>query len=106
MLLGRGVAVVEAIRTRNASADPSRFVIEPEDHINGRRAARARGLDVVGFYHSHPRSPALPSETDRSEAGYPDHLYLIVSLAVDPYEARLYSLTGGTFLPVSFVTLP
>ena len=105
LLLGHDDSVVDALRTRNASEDPSRFIVEPEDHIRGRREARSRGLDVVGFYHSHPRSPALPSVTDRTEAGYPGCLYLIVSLAVEPYDARLYTLVDGEFLELSFVAV-
>ena len=93
------------MRTRNASEDPARFVVDPEDHIRGRREARSRGLEVVGFYHSHPRSPALPSETDRAEASYPGYLYLIVSLAVEPHDVKLYTLVGGEFLDVAFVTV-
>ena len=38
----------------------------------------------VGIYHSHPRSPAEPSQTDINLAQYPGWLYLIVSLAGDP----------------------
>ncbi|PYQ93182.1 MAG: hypothetical protein DMF96_30735 [Acidobacteria bacterium] len=81
LLLGRDTAILEALRTRNIADEPaSRFLIDPQDHFNGRRDARRRGLDVVGFYHSHPRSPATPSETDRAEASYADHLYLFVTV--------------------------
>ena len=38
----------------------------------------------VGIYHSHPRSPAEPSQTDINLAQYPDWLYLIVSLEAEP----------------------
>jgi len=51
LLLGRGDEIVEAVRTRNIAAQPTRFLIDPKDHINGRREARRRGLEVVGFYH-------------------------------------------------------
>jgi proteasome lid subunit RPN8/RPN11 len=105
LLLGHGDSVVEAMRARNASADPSRFIVDPEDHFRGRREARSRGFDVVGFYHSHPRSPAQPSDTDRAEAGYPDHLYLIVSLVPEPPEIRLFRFNGRNFLEWDFVTV-
>jgi proteasome lid subunit RPN8/RPN11 len=102
LLLGSATAVVDAARTRNIAADPaSRFFVDPKDHIDGRREARGRRLDVVGFYHSHPRSPAIPSERDRAEASYPDHLYLIVSLAVEPPEVRVFR----NFVAVGFVTV-
>ncbi|MFL5804484.1 MAG: M67 family metallopeptidase [Roseiflexaceae bacterium] len=42
-----------------------RFSLDPRDYLRADRAARARGLDIVGCYHSHPDHPAIPSERDR-----------------------------------------
>ena len=42
-----------------------RFYLDPRDYLRADRAARERGLDVVGCYHSHPDHPAIPSERDR-----------------------------------------
>lgn len=42
-----------------------RFMLDPRDYLRADRAARARGCDVVGVYHSHPDHPAEPSERDR-----------------------------------------
>jgi proteasome lid subunit RPN8/RPN11 len=42
-----------------------RFTLDPRDYLRADRAARARGLDIVGCYHSHPDHPAEPSERDR-----------------------------------------
>ena len=105
LLLGTSSAIVESVRTRNAAGDPSRFLLDPADHINGRRHARNRGLDVVGFYHSHPRSQASPSVTDREEASYPDHLYVIVGLASDPPELRLFRFDGADFVEQAFAAV-
>jgi proteasome lid subunit RPN8/RPN11 len=91
LLLGRGEDVLEAVRARNAADEPRRrYLIDPKDHIATMRDARSRGLEVVGFYHSHPRSAAAPSETDLAEATYPDHLYAIVSLAAEPPDVRFF----------------
>ena len=104
LLLGRSAEIVEALPARNIADQPaSRFLIDPQDHITGRREARARGLDVVGFYHSHPRSDAVPSATDLAEASYPGHLFLIVGLGSEPPDVRLYRFDAGNFLPVGFV---
>jgi proteasome lid subunit RPN8/RPN11 len=102
LLLGTPSTILQSVRTRNLARDQSRFLIDPADHIKGRREARTRGLHVVGFYHSHPRSSAVPSVTDRAEAGYPDHLYLIVGLTTAPPEARLFRFDGEAFVEVAF----
>ena len=106
MLLGLGDEVVDAVRARNIADDPAtRFLIDPADHFAARRDARARGLEVVGFYHSHPRSAAEPSARDIAEFSYPNHLYLIVSLRAEPAEIALFRFVDGNFHRLSFVTV-
>lgn len=105
VLLGVADRVVEAVRTRNLADRSTRFEIDPLDHIRARKRGRARGLEVIGFYHSHPHSAAEPSDTDRAEANYPDHVHLIVSLAADPPSARLFRYDGRNFVEEGFVTV-
>ena len=107
LLIGRGDDVVEAVRARNIAADPAtRFLLDPEDHFTARRSARERGLDVVGFYHSHPVSAAEPSPRDLAEFSYPGYLYAVVSLRVEPAEVALFRFDAGNFQRLSFVTDP
>jgi proteasome lid subunit RPN8/RPN11 len=105
LLLGRGPEILSACPTRNIAAQPTRFFVDPKDHIDGRREARAQGLDVVGFYHSHPHSPPEPSATDRAEADYPDQLFMIVGLAGAEPEVKLFALEQGNFRERPFVTV-
>jgi proteasome lid subunit RPN8/RPN11 len=106
LLLGRGEEIVEAVRARNVADDRTiRFLIDPADHFAARRAARAGGLDVTGFYHSHPTTPAEPSARDRAEFSYLGHLYVIVSLRAEPAEVRLFRFDAGNFQRVPFVTV-
>jgi proteasome lid subunit RPN8/RPN11 len=100
LLIGTAESIVEAARTDNLATDPNRFEMDPGDHIRARREARTRGLDVLGFYHSHPRSPATPSARDRDEAWYPGYLYLIVSVRTENAEVRLYRLDVDSFVEV------
>jgi proteasome lid subunit RPN8/RPN11 len=95
ILFGTEDSVTDSRRAGNIAADPNRFLIDPKDHIDACKEARRRGIDVVGFYHSHPRSAAVPSPTDLAEASYPDHLYLIASLAAEQPDVRLYRLVAG-----------
>jgi len=97
MLIGSAGRVDSAIRARNIAGEPTRFLIDPVDHIRTRREARAAGLDVVGFYHSHPRSTPVPSDTDLAEATYPNHLYVIVGLKDEAADVRVYRFTGTEF---------
>jgi len=97
LLIGSPTTITLSVRAGNLSEHPTRFLIDPKDHIQARRDARAAGLDVVGFYHSHPHSAAVPSATDFAEATYPNHRYLIVGLMGEAVDVRLYRFTGERF---------
>jgi proteasome lid subunit RPN8/RPN11 len=56
-----------------------RFLITPEDMLHAEKTARAMKLDIIGFYHSHPDHPAVPSGYDKDHA-LPFYSYLIVSV--------------------------
>src|SRR5262245_7592604 len=86
VLIGRSLddsTVVEHLLSvdneRNESRH-NRYLINPETVLAAHKEARALGLDVVGYYHSHPDHPARPSEFDREHA-WPGISYLIVSVA-------------------------
>jgi proteasome lid subunit RPN8/RPN11 len=106
LLIGARDLVQSARPARNVAERPLvRFLIDPRDHFDAFREARRHGLDVVGYYHSHPRSSAVPSDVDRAEANDPDHLHLIVGLATDPADVRLFHVLDGAFLDVPLVTV-
>ncbi len=56
-----------------------RYLISPEAYLRAEIDAEARGLEIVGVYHSHPDAPAEPSEFDRRHA-LPGLSYVIVSV--------------------------
>jgi len=101
MLLGRSSGtdkvVTEVVALRNLRHDPdraqellplaepereserNRFLIDPKDQLTVEKGARARGQDVLGYYHSHPDHPARPSNYDREHA-WPAYSYVILSV--------------------------
>ncbi len=46
----------------------TRYVISPADYKNAEKTFREQGLQVVGFFHSHPDVPAVPSQYDQDHA--------------------------------------
>ena len=95
--------VTEVKRARNIIVERARdrYEIDPRDHIRIQREADDTGLDIVGYYHSHPDHPAQASrfDTERAWAGY---VYLIVAVhqgaAVDQ-NAFVAEKDGGPFHP-------
>jgi len=85
IFLGRweaGEAVVTEVRLgKNLREDRARdrYILDPLDILRAEKDARAGGLDVVGFWHTHPDHPARPSQYDADHA-WPDYVYLIMAI--------------------------
>ncbi len=71
--------LVRAGNTRTDSAH-NRYHIAPQELVRIQRLARTLGLDIVGFYHSHPDHPAQWSQTDFAEAHWLGCSYVITSV--------------------------
>ena len=85
-------AVAEIFRSQNPRNSPYGYELDPKSLL------AANELDDDGFgvaiYHSHPRSPAEPSQTDINLAHYPHWIYVIVSLAGEP-DMRAWRIADG-----------
>jgi proteasome lid subunit RPN8/RPN11 len=69
-------------RCRNAAIESPRtqYHIDPRDVIRAQRDIREQGLEIVGFYHSHPDHPAQWSPTDLAEAHWIGCSYVITAV--------------------------
>jgi len=81
-MLGRDGAVRAVYPLPNATdqGPRRRFLVRPNDYRLAENEARSRNLDLLGFYHSHPDHPAVPSQYDLEHA-WPSFSYLILSVA-------------------------
>ena len=75
----REIAEIVPLTNQRNDSPRNRFSITPEDVRDAETAARKAGLDLIGWYHSHPDAPARPSEFDREHA-WPWYSYIIVSV--------------------------
>lgn len=64
---------------RRNDSPRNRFELAPDDVRLAEKTARETGLELLGWYHSHPDAPARPSEFDRAHA-WPWYSYIIVSI--------------------------
>ena len=75
-------------------SERNRFLIDPKEQLRVEKSARARGLAVIGYYHSHPDHAARPSAYDREHA-WPWYSYLIVAVeAGRAHDSRSWVLAG------------
>ena len=76
------VTIEDIIQVENVFAQEEqhhRYAMTPQDWMRLEDEADERGLSLIGYYHSHPDSPAIPSEYDREHA-LPNFVYIITSV--------------------------
>ena len=80
-LIGRAGMVTDAFALPNTTEEGPRrrFLVRPTDYREAERRAAAVGAELLGFYHSHPDHPAVPSPYDLDHA-WPFFSYVIVSV--------------------------
>ncbi len=78
-----GWRVQSAVRAGNTRTDSAhnRYHIAPLELVKIQRQATRQGLDIAGFYHSHPDHPAQWSPTDFAEAHWIGCSYVITEVA-------------------------
>jgi proteasome lid subunit RPN8/RPN11 len=99
--------VTAAIATPNVATEPrTRYEIDPEALLAGQEAFEDAGLDLVGFYHSHPEGPDGPSETDRELAQWGGTHMLIVSLSGPEPAVGAWHYDDGAFRSTTLDVIP
>lgn len=88
-----GIRVVEQVfLMENSQHSNTFYLMDSQEQFQVFDEMQKRGLEPVAIFHSHPHSPAYPSGVDLDLAFYPDSLYLIVSLAGDEPEGRVFRI--------------
>jgi proteasome lid subunit RPN8/RPN11 len=92
-----GTDLVEAVYPcRNAAESARVYELHSLDHLHADRDAEARGLQIVGVYHSHTHTDPYPSPTDVDQAPDPEWHYVLVSLREAEPMVRSYRIVDGT----------
>ena len=80
---------------RNTDESPEHFSMDPQEQFKAIADMRARGLVLIGNFHSHPASPARPSQEDIRLAFDPSLSYIIVSLQGGTPELKSFFIQRG-----------
>jgi proteasome lid subunit RPN8/RPN11 len=83
--------ILDVYKLKNLNKDEprQRYEIDPYEFYKIDKIAKKNGMDVIGFYHSHPDYPSLPSNFDKQKA-WEGYLYLIVSLKNSQIKAWIF----------------
>ena len=95
VLGSRDGLVVSVIPVANVAAEPtSKYALDPAGLVAARATARRDGLEVAGFYHSHPRTSPELSSYDVANAWYPESVYVVIGLEPRP-AVSVYRIADG-----------
>lgn len=84
----------------NRDAAPDHFTMDPAEQFAAIRQMREEGLEVAAVYHTHPETPARPSNEDIRLANDPAMVYVIVSLLAVEEPIRAFRINGGAVVEV------
>jgi proteasome lid subunit RPN8/RPN11 len=88
------VSETQPLPNTEAASPRTRFTVSPRDYLAVEERADARGLKLLGFWHSHPDHPARPSPTDRAYA-WPGLLTVVIGVERgDPGEMTAWDVPG------------
>lgn len=100
ILGGRDGVVERVFRMTNIDASNEHFTMEPREQFAVVKELRAQGLEMLAVYHSHPESPARPSEEDIRLALTPGISHVIVSLLVTAQPVvKSFKIAAGVVTP-------
>jgi len=74
------IELYPVLNSREESAKHNRFLMTPKDILMAEKQFRKNGIELLGFYHSHPDHPAIPSQFDLDHASWPEYSYAIVAV--------------------------
>jgi proteasome lid subunit RPN8/RPN11 len=96
ILGGSGEVVSVIYRMTNTDASNEHFMMDPREQFAVVKDLRAKGLAMLAIYHSHPETPARPSDEDIKLALTPEVSYLIISLAdFDVPDVKSFKISAG-----------
>jgi len=94
-LAGSDGVVTEHYELTNTDHSPEHFSFDPKEQFEVMRKSRDAGLELLANYHSHPETPARPSQEDIKLAFDSNILYFIVSLAAQQPDVKAFSIKNG-----------
>jgi len=91
-LAGNGNIISHSYELRNIDNSEEHFSFDPAEQFAVVRKVRNEGLEILANYHSHPSTPARPSEEDIRMAYDPGILYFIISLAETTPQIKAFKI--------------
>lgn len=101
---GNNFEVLDVVKASNVMDSPTRFEIDPEELYRVIKDAEAKGLDVIGFYHSHLGYGAGPSVVDLDHMKFlSSFIWLICDISAEGVKFKAFSMRGDKLTELELV---
>jgi proteasome lid subunit RPN8/RPN11 len=98
-LAGKEGVITSHYKMTNVDKSETHFSLDPKEQFQVAKSVRANGSDLIAVYHSHPASPARPSEEDIRLAHDSSIIYVIVSLENEDRTCAAFTIKNGIVTP-------
>lgn len=105
-LFGNDGAVKEVYKMTNVDQSHEHFALDPKEQFAAVKNARNSGFEILAVYHSHPETPARPSQEDIKLAYDPNISYVIASLKDGGRDIKSFRVQSGQVTPEELLLDP
>ncbi len=91
--------VVKHYELTNIDQSEEHFSFDPQEQFATVKDARVKNLDLCAVYHSHPVTPARPSQEDIRLAYDPNISYVIISMENDSGDVKSFKIKDSVVTP-------
>ncbi len=104
VIIGEGIRAEKIVTIPNVAADPKhRYHMDDKALLETIIQSQRQNLEVIGLYHSHPRTEPIPSQEDIRLATYPDMAYVIASLRGGEARLSAWSIKRDRVAPIELI---
>ena len=103
ILAGKGDDTSKIYKMANTENSPVSYFMDSKEQFRVMKDIRENNLSMLAIFHSHPSSPAYPSEKDKSLAFYEDCIYVIVSLSEKEPVVKGFLIREGAVKEISII---
>ncbi len=103
ILAGQDNTVTHIYLMENIEKSPESFLMDPKEQLQVFKDIRAKNLKMIAIFHSHPYTPARPSEKDIKMAFYPDIYYIIISFEKIPPSMKAFEIKDSNVKEVEIL---
>lgn len=96
ILAGTDNCVKRIYKMRNVDESPESYLMDPHEQIRVMKDIRENNMKMLAIFHSHPYTPARPSEKDIDMAFYDDVHYIIISFMTNIPDVKAFKIIEKT----------